>query len=248
MQTIKTLALNKMYKLTSGTKEKEPETPVAAKETNMEALTPNSVEVALNDLLDDAELPQLEEVDEALKTGPAPPLPSKADRAKYLSIKRRRLPDSDNDGTPKRRAKKSAHKHCIQKTTIKAIIKEIIGNDMTVSAEAERILHQVSENELTTMFENAEILSKLNGRKTVSLSDIRGVLALKATSFAEKKKILLKDQAFDKSIVDKKQMSASVSSGQDSESLKSSEHDSEHESEASSEEEEVEEVEQMTNE
>lgn len=180
MQTIKAYTIDKMYKMTTGILEKDNKADEAS-------LSPSGSS----------------ESSSIADTGPAPPLaPTQAQREKYLSMKRARIDEDTGSAKQKgskkvkKSSKKSKDKHCIQKTTMKAIIKELIGNDMTISADAERILHQVGEDHLTEMFENAEILSKLNGRKTVSLPDVRGVLALNAENFVAKKAILLQDDTF----------------------------------------------------
>ena len=146
--------------------------------------------------------------------------PNEVTRQVYLSMKHKQIPDEvdDNvddkveDAGPEAKRKKNsktsadrrqtkkkkrdANKLCIQKTAIKALVKEFITNGITVSAEAERILHTVGEQYLTQVFENAQVLSTLNGRKTVSLADLRGVLALACTSSIEKQAVLAKDAHF----------------------------------------------------
>ena len=127
-------------------------------------------------------------------------------RSRYLAMKRARVPDEDDKSKrakhakhakhAKRKNKDKANKHLIQKTTFKAIINELIGSEMNVSADACRILHNEGEKYLSSIFENAEVLSRLNGRKTVSLADIHGVLALQCPSFADKVAILRKNNSF----------------------------------------------------
>lgn len=85
---------------------------------------------------------------------------------------------------------------CVQKSAMSAMVKEILGPDLNVSAEAGRILHIVSEAYLSELFEKSYILSRLNGRKTVNLSDIRGTLALGASCFKERQAILEKEPTF----------------------------------------------------
>ena len=146
------------------------------------------------------------------QTGPPPPLsqpPPMAAvdpdaRSRYLAMKRARVPDEDHENEDKskqakqakRKSKDKANKHLIQKTTFKAIINELIGSEMNVSADACRILHNEGEKYLSSIFENAGVLSRLNGRKTVSLADIHGVLALQCPNFADKVAILRKSKSF----------------------------------------------------
>ena len=157
-------------------------------------------------------------------TGPPPPLSPSASmtgvdpgaRDRYVAMKRARVPDEEigsevNAGNTDEAAhrmkqakrlatakknKKKANKHLIQKTTFKAIMNELIGPEMTVSAEACRILHGESERYLSSIFENAQVLSRLNGRKTLSLADFHGVLALQSPSFTDKVALLRKSHSF----------------------------------------------------
>ena len=156
--------------------------------------------------------PEMKQEPRVGDTGPAPPLnePSSAKRPgvvsinpvvrqQYLAMKRERLPDEEaqkQQKQSKKKRKKNVNKHCIQKTTFKSIVNEISGSDITIASEACRLLQLEGEKYLSSVFEDAEVLSRLNGRKTVSLADIRGVLALACNNIADKKKILVKDPNF----------------------------------------------------
>ena len=151
-------------------------------------------------------------------TGPPPPLSPSAPitgvdpeaRDRYIAMKRARVPKANAGNTDEtahrakqakrlataKKNKKKANKHLIQKTTFKAIMNELIGPEMTASAEACRILHGESERYLSSIFENAQVLSRLNGRKTLSLADFHGVLALHAPSFTDKVALLRKSHSF----------------------------------------------------
>jgi histone H3/H4 len=87
-----------------------------------------------------------------------------------------------------KKAKKS--KFSIQKTTFKNLIKEIIGNNKTISQNALNILRIVAEDEIVNFFEKCQIVSVLNNRKTVTINDIKITMALASKNFVEMKNIL----------------------------------------------------------
>lgn len=95
-----------------------------------------------------------------------------------------------------KRARKSSFNNTIHKSTFSAIVKELVGPDLNVRAEAMLTLHEEAERYLQEVFEKAGILCQLRGCKTVGPSDLRGVQALAAPCFVEKKAILARDPAF----------------------------------------------------
>ena len=110
--------------------------------------------------------------------------------------KKQALPAARKCKKSKKKKRRKGSKHLIQKTTFKAIVNEFVGPDMTVAANACRLLHNEAELYLSTIFENAQVLAQLNGRKTVSLADLHGVLALQCPNFTEKVAILRKNPSF----------------------------------------------------